>query len=395
MRFLRPFTRVLWTCLAIALCVMPLVDVGGPAPAAATTSAARPAIGVHFHGTWLEYSRADSAVILDRLAAAGVTWVRIDLGWASYEERCSGCISQWYVDRADSVIDMARARGLKVLAQVGMVPGWANGERGTATPPLDPAEFGRFMGWLGAHLRGRVQAYELWNEPNHLEFWNGSASEFVGMVRAAYPRLKAMDPKTPVVLGGVSYNDSGWLRQAYDAGVGGYFDILATHPYLAPADLPPETADSTTADIYLLTHVESVRELMISRGDGAKAIWFTEFGWSSHENAGGEPNWERGVTDQQQADYLLRTLDLVGSRYPYVTNVFWYNDWDRGASEKQIDNYGLLARDLSPKPVYHALKQRLTGGLSVRKARSARACRTEPLRLGDRHRRRCTSPEGW
>lgn len=336
----------------------PTLITATPRPAEAATNV-RPDVGVHFHGTWSSYTDAQRLKVLDRLAEAGVEWIRLDLGWASYEEKCSGCRSQWYVDRADRVIDAARARGIKVLAQVGMVPGWANGGQATGVPPHDPAEFGRFMGWLSGHLRGRVDAYELWNEPNLPRFWNGTPSQFAEMMKAAYPRVKASDPTAPVVLGGVSYNDSTWLRAAYDAGVGPYFDVLATHPYMAPSDLGPEVPDTKGTNIYLLSHVAAVHRLMTDRGDGHKKIWFTEFGWSSHPNSGTEANWSRGVSEQQQADYLVRTINYVTANYPYVTNVFWYTERDRGTTAEHINNYGLLYHDLSPKPAYAALKQRL------------------------------------
>jgi hypothetical protein len=245
-----------------------------------------------------------------------------------------------------------------VLAQVGMTPSWANGGQGTGVPPSDPAEFGRFMGWLATHLQGRVDAYELWNEPNHTRFWTGTPQQFAKLMHAAYPQVKAADPGTPVVMGGVSYNDTGWLRAAYRAGVGGSFDVMGTHPYLAPSDLPPEVPDSGGSNIYLMSHVRKVRTLMVKNGD-RKPIWFTEFGWSSHPNVGGESGWEIGLTEAEQADYLVRTIDFVGANYPYVTNIFWYNARDRGTSDEHIDNFGLLHHDFSPKLAYLALQARL------------------------------------
>jgi polysaccharide biosynthesis protein PslG len=96
-------------------------------------------------------------------------------------------------------------------------------------------------------------------------------------------------------------------------------------------------------------------------GDGDKPIWFTELGWSSHPNTGDEPNWDRGVTPQQQADYAIRAIQLVRSRYPYVTNMILYNERNRATGDVQLDNYGILHRDLSEKPVYTALRSYLSG----------------------------------
>ena len=70
---------------------------------------------------------------------------------------------------------------------------------------------------------------------------------------------------------------------------------------------------------------------MEENGDGDKPIWFTELGWSSHPNTGGEAPWELGVTKQQQADYLVRAAEMIACRFPYVEQIFWYAERNLGA----------------------------------------------------------------
>jgi hypothetical protein len=217
------------------------------------------------------------------------------------------------------------------------------------------------MAWLASQFRGRVSAYEIWNEPDSRDFFTGSVDQYAALVRAAYPAVKSTDPSAQVVLGGPIHNDTDWLRAVYQAGVQGSFDVLATHPYTGPTDLPPEFPDLRSDNIYLLTHVAAVHALMAAYGDGDKPIWFTEFGWSSHPNTGREANWARGVTLQQQADYTVRAIRLVRSRFPYVTNMIVYNERNRATGNRQLDNYGILNRDLSEKPVYAALRSYLSG----------------------------------
>lgn len=330
----------------------------GPAPAAAPD---RPAVGVQLHAMWNDYSDAQRLAVLDKIAAAHLRWVRVDMGWSSFQQACRGCLSDWYLDRANFVVDAARQRGLEVLVTVWRTPGWANNGAGELAPPADPDDFGRFMTWLAGRFRGRVAAYEIWNEPDSRDFFTGSVEEYAALVRAAHPAVKAGDPSAQVVLGGPTNNNTDWLRSVYRAGVAGSFDVLATHPYMGPADLPPETPDRRGDNIYLLTHVAAVHQLMKANGDGGKPIWFTEFGWSSHANRGDEASWERGVSLQQQADYTLRAIRLVRSRFPYVTAMMLYNERDRATGDVHLDNYGILGRDLSEKPVYAALRGYLSG----------------------------------
>ena len=298
-------------------------------------------MGVQFHGTWSNYSAADRATILDKLVAAGAEWVRIDIGWASYEYTGPGQIYAWYANLADAAVNEANARGLKVLAVLWGSPTWANGNQDPRFPPADPQAYASFARWAAEHYRGRVAAWEVWNEPNLDEFWAGAdPAAYTALLRAAYPAFKAGDPGAPVVLGGTSYNDTDYLAAVYANGGQGSFDILATHPYMGPSDLPPETPDDGTE--WTLAHVRAVHDLMVSRGDGGKPIWFTEFGWSTHANTGGEPNWQRGVTDEQQGDFLVRTLRWTAQNAPYVTNVFWYNERNQQSGGVHLDGYGLL-----------------------------------------------------
>ena len=340
---------------------VPADPVSPPTPLQPPASAEGSAVGVQLHGMWNDYSNAQRLAVLDKIAAAHLRWVRIDMGWSSFQDRCRSCYNSWYMDRANFVVDAARQRGLKVLVTAWRTPGWANGGAGELAPPTNPADFGSFMAWLAGRFRGRVSAYEIWNEPDSRDFFTGSVGQYAALVRAAYPAVKSGDPDARVVLGGPINNDTDWLRSVYQAGAGGSFDVMATHPYMGPSDLPPETPDLRGDNIYLLTHVAAVHELMRANGDGDKPIWFTEMGWSSHPNNGGEANWDRGVTPQQQAAYTVRAIQLVRSRYPYVTNMILYNERDRATGDVQLDNYGILHRDLSEKPVYTELRSYLSG----------------------------------
>jgi hypothetical protein len=329
-------------------------------PAGASRSGAL-AVGVQFHGMWDDYTNSQRLVALDKLAAAHLRWVRVDMAWSGFEDRCRGCVNRWYLDLANFVVDSARARGFKVLVTLWGTPGWANRGAGQLAPPVDAAEYGRFSGWLAARFKGRVAAYEIWNEPDSDSFFSGTLPQYVGLLRAAYPAIKTADPDALVVLGGPTANNTPWLGSVYAAGGRNSFDVLATHPYMAPGDLPPETPDRRGDNIYLLSHVAAVRKLMVANGDAGKPIWFTEMGWSSHPNSGAEPNWMRGVSLAQQADYSARAIRFIRANYPYVTNMFFYNDRNRSSGNLQVDNYGLLNRDLTEKPVYASVRSALAG----------------------------------
>jgi hypothetical protein len=333
-----------------------------------------PPFGVNVHALRSDYTDQERTRMLDELQAAGVDWVRIDFNW-NVLEPAPGVRDGAYVSLADRVVDAARARGMSVMFTLGSTPAWA-GSRPT-DPPADPTTYAAVARWAAAHFAGRVAAWGVYNSVN-LHGWDPVT--YANLLRAAYGAIKDADPTTLVVAGDLATNDAEWVAGLYAAGARGSFDVLATHPYQGPRDLPPDAPDIGVR--WRLSHVTAVRGVMLESDDASTPIWFTEFGWSSHPNDPGEAPTERGVTLAQQAEYAVRAYRYVGARFPYVTNMFWYNERDKAVGDVQEDNYGLLNRDLSPKPVYDALKGMFasssidvaTGVTEPREASAAPSC---------------------
>lgn len=331
-----------------------------PPPPPPPPPAGSPDFGVNFHCGWSDYTDQQRIQVLDRLQAAGVKWVRIDMGWSSLQETGRGQLSQWYVDVLDRCVDLARAHGLNVLGMLFRTPSWANGGQGVNVPPLDMSDFAWIAHWAADHFAGRVQAWEIWNEPDpNSYFWSGTAGQYVDLLRAAYPAVKSGDPNALVIFGGPAWNDTAFISAAYAAGAKGNFDVMAVHPYQAIGNLAPEQVGDNNTWWY--SRVDSVHDVMVANGDGDTKVWFTEFGWSSHANTDGLPNWQLGVTEAQQGDYLVRAIEYAKAHYPYVTNMFWYDERNEANTDIQNANYGLLTNDLTPKPAYAALQAYLTG----------------------------------
>ena len=101
----------------------------------------------------------------------------------------------------------------------------------------------------------------------------------------------------------------------YAAGAKGYYDVMAVHPYMGNADLGPEAP--TTRGRARMTHTaRAASSLMAAKGDGAKPIWFTEFGWSTHANTATTPVWFLGVSEADAGRLPPRTLAMVQAQVP-------------------------------------------------------------------------------
>jgi len=308
-------------------------------------------VGVQVLPLWSDWDV--HTALISTLAQAGVRWLRIDVGWSSYEYSGPGQIATWYEQRVDQVVAQADSLGMHILATVESAPPWAQGG-GTdlRVLPTNPQDYANFMGWFANRYRGKIAAYEIWNEPDIIP--SATPASYAALLEAAYPAVKAADPTAIVVSGGLSGNDAAWLAQLYAAGAGGSFDVVATHPYMAPTTAGPELADSGTTP-YNIRHVTAVHQVMVDNGDGNKPIWFTEFGWST----GTTGTYYQAVTLAVQAEYLTQTLQML-PQYPYVTAAFWYTSRDLVGQGDHEDDFGLLNRDMSEKPAFGALRTWLT-----------------------------------
>jgi hypothetical protein len=352
--------------VAVALAVTALVaplsspDTMPAASAAETRAGKGPAMGAQFHGTWANMSDRDRGRVLDRLAASGVSWVRIDVGWTTIQPTRGRFDMRWGVPFVDKVLNMARARGLKVLVMFWQTPRWASGSSDVRKLPRNAADYATAIKFAAHRWRNQVQAWQIWNEPNAKEFLSPpSASGYTRLLKAAYPAVKAGNRNAKVVFGGTMYIDTNFIAKAYAAGAKGKFDVMAVHAYQGNSSKGPEASDRFARE--RMVYTTALIKLMKRKGDGHKKIWYTEFGWSTHGNSRGTPVWERGVSERTQAAYLIRTLKFLKKRYPQVTNVFWYNSHDRASGTKSARNQGLMRRNLTPKPALTALRCYLKG----------------------------------
>jgi polysaccharide biosynthesis protein PslG len=285
----------------------------------------------------------------------GAGSVRLDVGWTNVEPG-DGMWDESYLTRLKRYIDAVKAAKMDVLVVFQASPAWATANGKSEAPPRDPSRFGRAIGELAKRLKGSVAAYEIWNEADSRDFFTGTTDEYVRLLQAAYPAVHAADPTALVVLSGPSSVDAEWLRSLYRSGAKGFFDIAAVHPYPSPADMPP---DNSIASRFSFEWLPRFREVMTENGDSSP-VWITEIGWSAHANTGSEFPWERGVTEEQQAAYSRRVLSKTVESFPWITRIYFYNARDRVDQNVHQANFGLLRRDLSPKPVYSWLKDTIT-----------------------------------
>ncbi len=225
-------------------------------------------------------------------ASLGLGWVRLMYSWLWLE----GERGKWNWTEFDGWVARAKAKKLKVLVVAQGSPAWANGghgpydkQSGLSTPPL-PEHYTDFARYAGEMVRHGADAVEIWNEPNG-GFWLPSpdAKAWAKLVSVSYDAVKAVNPKIPVVTGGVcpvgegslSPNSPERFLQAALEGVPEFarkFDGVGHHPYVFAND--PAAKDPLTAPFQWNAILQTVgmQQVLAQHGAGDRPFWMTEFG---------------------------------------------------------------------------------------------------------------------
>jgi hypothetical protein len=191
---------------------------------------------------------------------------------------------------------------------------------------------------------------------------NRDASQYVPLLKATYTALKAADPSTPVVMGGLTGNDYKFVQSVYDNGGGGSFDVVATHtdtgcaigsPYGYYRDTPGGPISQ-----WAFLGYRSVHDVMAANGDAGKQIWLTEFGWSSTTTDCQVGRWahqkKAGVGEADQAKFTTQAAHCL-SQDPYVTKALLFTLNETASSDPMFTDYGAIRNGLR-KPVFTAFQ---------------------------------------
>ena len=306
-------------------------------------------LGVNAQFLWFAPARYQMQI--DRLKALGLEWVRLDLHWDQLEP----VENRYQVATLDQLVGNLQANQLKsVFYLVGSAPFATTAPAGAPYqdqyPPKDPNVFANRMALLSQRYPS-VNAWQVWNEPNLLGFWRPVADPagVATLLTASAAALRAVDPSKPVVAAGMAFfsempNGQTMFNALGALGVASLNTVMSYHPY---TQLPEGDAPSN------LNFIDKTTQLnQALRNGGVHTLWSTEWGWSTYP---GPVDAQDLITQQGQADYILRRVALMSAMDYDKIFLFTLSDLDQRASVRD-QFYGLLDIDANPKPAYTALK---------------------------------------
>lgn len=221
----------------------------------------------------------------------------------------------------DDRVAAAERSGTSVLLVLGATPEWAARSldaadapwlgSGSASPPKRMRDWSAFVTAVVKRYAGRIEAYQVWNEPADRIFWRGSDATLARMTRDVYDTVRSIDPDAMVVAAPFVVRKKHWQADAstYLAALAGQrwpVDVLAFHGYASGAPSPAAHRNA----------IAQVGQFLAASSAPPLPLWETEVNYPE-QSAQSAP-----VGASTERSWLARTyLDAVRMG---VDRVYWY-----------------------------------------------------------------------
>jgi len=289
-------------------------------------------IAVDSAAAWFAPNDAAQQQRLANLAAlAGVSWVRDRLRWRDLQPEAGDLTAP--PTTYDTSAEAHREAGLQLLQVFHDTPPWARegGGGGQFAPDLRRVyELGRS---LAIRFKGRVAAWEPWNEGNVASFGAHTVDQMCSWQKAAWLGFKAGDPDVMV----------GWNATAAVPTPAHTEGVLAneTWPYFDTYNIHTYDWSHSYMDLWKPAREAAAgRPLWITEADRGtphlkNAPWFDQ-----------EPRLERLKAEWMAQAYASSLFAGAARHFHFILGNY---------QEPSGVQFGLLRLDLTPRPAYVAL----------------------------------------
>ena len=316
----------------------------------------------------------DIPALTNQVVQLGMEWVKVRVDWRDLEPEQGNIL---FTD-LDMIVETLDSNNLSILFHVTNAPSWARTSPDENGPPDDLANFETFLTTLVERYNGRVDAYEIWDEPNLRRNWNCDRQiceqSYIELLTVAYNVINSLDANALVISGGLAptgfndginaIDDRLYLTTLYAEGLRDISDAIAVH---APGWANPPDASCCEASngvethyespvFYFLDNIEAYRTIMVENGDSDSAMWVTKFGWGTSEDVG-EPSpihiFVNYTSVEEQAQYIPRAFEM-GLELGYVGPMFLDNlNGCQGLSYRvEVCYNSLINPDGVPRPAF-------------------------------------------
>ena len=254
------------------------------------------------------------------------------------------------------IIDRYRAAGTKTLLILNWESFWGHGPWDHGDWPRYVREFGDYVRGVAQRFRGRVAAYQIWNEGDNPDSpetsIHVSPETYASILLGAGRAIKEEDTEAVVVFGGVCQSapeNVAYIEQTRAAMHGEWpVDAVAMHPYgQYPAGVP---------EIPHLTRWGMLHDFLADATQRLPdtPIWITEIGVPIRDPSLAD---NRDYHWEDIAEYVIEVYAEVEQHYrERVPVVFWF------AWSNKMEGAGIVDTHDSPKePIYRAFFETVRG----------------------------------
>jgi hypothetical protein len=247
---------------------------------------------------------------------------------------------EWNFTRADEIVDQVESLGLELVVRLSDAPDWAHpsndghkDEDFIDAPPDNLDQWANYCGMVASRYRGRIDAYQIWNEPNLAREWGNQepdAAVYVEMLGACSQAIREADPDAILISAGLSptgnhdaiaHRDDLYLQAMYDLDFQQHIDVVGMHaPGYTPPTYGPDDAERDGKGRWAtFRRIEDLRKIMITNGDAARQVAILEFGWTLDPGIHPDYAWFAVPDEATQAQYLVEAYEYAAAHWrPWV-----------------------------------------------------------------------------
>jgi hypothetical protein len=278
------------------------------------------------------------------MARAGFRTVRDELQWSKVE-KVPGVLDY---ERHDGWVNEVSSQGIQIIGTLNGNVAFYSGLSGVTNAykygPKSMVELDAFANYAyetAKRYKGKVDTFEIWNEPNLTGFWmpGPNVSDYVQLLKKTSIAIRKGNPDAVIIAGSVA-NQNGYkfLTDMLERDAYPYIDAISFHPYSWPSDPDLNYGDK------LQNYADTLK------GFGRwKDLYVTEVNWHTADDI-------RGVSEELQAQYLIKHNAISAAKGLKVSSIYdWRNDGTNPKSNEH--NYGITHYDYSAKSALIALNQ--------------------------------------
>ncbi|MCL2186309.1 MAG: endo-1,4-beta-xylanase [Treponema sp.] len=204
----------------------------------------------------------------------------------------------------DNFVNLAKENGKKVIAVMGYSTSWTS-DKGRYISKENIPYFLNYLETTVNRYKGFVDAWQIWNEPNHI-FWKGTDSEFFELSRLSAQRIRETDPDAYIIGGGMLRTPVQFIKGMHKSGAFENLDAISFHPY-------------AINPYWSMKHYDNFIDTILKLNFKGE-IWITEIGYPT----GGL--YPTRVSIEKLSSYVIKTI--IGSVSRGARTLFWYQFTD-------------------------------------------------------------------